>query len=470
MSKGPKKKPARSKARSKTGAKKAAKGKAQSKAQSTAQTAAEVKAAPKSPPESRPDQELPSQADAAAGDSSAGPKKKTGAGKAAVAVIVFLGVLGAGAYVNWIFWSETVPEKAGPEKTGTQADGTTPEPEPKPKPGPEPASKEIAPPDVQKDAQKDAPKAAPKAFPGDSAEDSAEKLAAERRQLRQALDRLMARMESIEKSLEQVKKIAQATTAPAEKPGSSTALEGIPGRLDSLEESGGKIKRLVQRMDKMEKDYAEKIAPGFIAPARDAGAGPVADSTPDAGAVVLAVVNLRQALATNEPFDKALDALKALAGDSPEIGAAVTLLAKNAPKGLATGAVLAKRFEALAGKIVQASREVEEKNWLDRAVNRMSKLVSWRRVDGKGGKSSVDALVADAETRLKAGDLKTAIKAVEGLSVNARAAAVAASWLADAEARLAADRAIAGLHLHVLSLLAPAPLTPLIPRSGDNDP
>ena len=133
-------------------------------------------------------------------------------------------------------------------------------------------------------------------------------------------------------------------------------------------------------------------------------------------------------------------------------------------------AVWAERFEALAGKIVQASRQVEEKDWLDRAVNRMSKLVSWRRVDGRAEKSSVDALVASAEAHLKAGDLKAAIKAVEGLSVNtpanAKAAAVAASWLADAKARLAADRAIAGLHLHALSLLAPAPIPPASPEKG----
>ena len=440
MSKGPKKKPARSK----TAAKKAAKG----KARSTAQAAAKAKAAPKSPPKSRPDQEMPSQADGGAGVTSARLEKKTGGGNAAIAVIVFLGVLGVGAYINWIFWSETVD----PEKTGTQANGTASPPEP--------ASKEVAPPDVQKnaekDAEKDTPKAAPKVSTKEPLEGSAENLAAERRQLRQALDRLMARMESIEKSLDRVKKMAQATTPPAEKLRSESALEGLPGGLDPLEESGDKIKGLMQRMDKMEKDYAQKTAPGFIAPARDAGAGTVAASLPGAGALVLAVGNLRQALATDEPFDKALHALKALAGDSPEISAAVTLLAKNASKGLATRAVLAERFEALAGKIVQASREVEEKDWLDRAANRLSKLVSWRWVDGKDEEHPIDALVASAEAHLKAGSLKAAIKAVKGLSVNAKAAAVAASWLADAKARLAADRTMAGLHLHALSLLTPA--------------
>jgi hypothetical protein len=408
---------------------------------------------------------LPSQADTGAGVSSAGFVKKTSGGNAAVAVIVFLSVLGAGAYINLVFWSETVV----PAQTGTQADATTPPLEPKP--GPKPASKEGVPPldvkkNVQKDIQKDAPNVAPKEPTKDPLGDSVEQLAAERRQLRQALDRLMARMESIEKSLDQVKKIARATTPPAEKFSSSTTLEGGPKRLDSVAESGDKIKGLMRRMDRMEKDYAEKATPAFIAPAGDAGAG----SASGAAALVLAVGNLRQALATNEPFDKALQALKALAGDSPEISAAVALLAKDAPKGLPTRAVLAERFEVLAGKIVQASREVEEKNWLDRAVNRMSKLVNWRRIDGKGEKSSVDALVASAEAHLKAGNLKAAIQAVEGLSVsppgNTKAAAMAASWLADAKARLAAERAVAGLRLHALSLLMPVPPPPPVRTRG----
>ncbi len=270
----------------------------------------------------------------------------------------------------------------------------------------------------------------------------------------------MARMESIEKSLDQVKKIARATTPPAEKLKSSTALEGSPKRLNLVEESGDKIKGLMQRMDKMEKDLTAKGASGFTAPANDAGAGPVAGGNPGAGALVLAVGNLRQALATDEPFDKALDALKALGGDSPEISAAVTLLAKNASRGIPTKAGLAERFKGIAGKIVQASRAVEEKSWLDRATNRLSKLVSWRWVDGKDGEHPIDAMVASAEAHLKAGDLNAAIKAVKGLSVNAKATAVAVSWLADAKARMAAERALAGIHLHALSLLTPAPLTP----------
>ena len=75
-----------------------------------------------------------------------------------------------------------------------------------------------------------------------------------------------------------------------------------------------------------------------------------------------------------------------------------------------------------------------------------------------------------AMAHLIAGNLKTAIKAVAGLSAsapgNTKAAAVAASWLADAKARLAADRAVAGLRLHALSLLMPVPPPPAGSEKG----
>jgi hypothetical protein len=116
---------------------------------------------------------------------------------------------------------------------------------------------------------------------------------------------------------------------------------------------------------------------------------------------------------------------------------------------------LKQQFAAIAGKIVHASRVTDKPGWLDRVSNRISSLATWRRIDGKGSDAPTDAMVADAESRLKAGDLKAAVTAVESLSVNDKAAAVANSWLVAAKARLTADRAIASLHIHAISQLTP---------------
>jgi uroporphyrinogen-III synthase len=279
---------------------------------------------------------------------------------------------------------------------------------------------------------------------------SSEQLAAERRQLRQSLDRLMARMESIEKAVETANKLAHATTPPSEKMAGDSAVKNLTVRLDSLEENGATMKTLLNRMDRMEESAAEHTEAEAKTSNPDDNAAPH-----DAAALVLAVENLSQALATNDPFEAALEALKALAGDNPNINAAVVLLAKYATSGLSTLPDLKQRFADIAGKIVHASRITEKTGWLDRVSNRLSSLATWRRIDGKGSDTPIDDMVAAAESQLKAGDLKAAVTAVGGLSVNAKAAAVANPWLVAAKARLAADRAVASLHIHAITQLTP---------------
>jgi hypothetical protein len=234
-----------------------------------------------------------------------------------------------------------------------------------------------------------------------------------------------------------------------------------------LEQSGDTVKALSERLDQMKLNNASKAmasakettdaAQPAPAISGNGGTGPGAD--PDttaiaaAKAVGLAAANLRQAISTRAPFNLELDALKSLAGDDQDILAAITVLAKSAHSGIPTMAALQSRFERLAGKIVQASRTRKETGWFDRATNRLSSLVTWRRIDGKGEESSVDTMVAAAETHLKKAELKVAVIALEGLSVNAKAAAVAAPWIGDAKARMAAESAVTSLHLHALSML-----------------
>ena len=131
------------------------------------------------------------------------------------------------------------------------------------------------------------------------------------------------------------------------------------------------------------------------------------------------------------------------------------MLSKSSVAGIPTLATLRERFDGLAGKIVQASKTLEETGWIERATNRIMSLVTWRRVGNGAEASSLDAIVARAEARLKVGDLKGAIDALKGLSTHAKAAQVAAPWLKDAKAGVVAERAVATLHVHAVSLLAP---------------
>ena len=285
--------------------------------------------------------------------------------------------------------------------------------------------------------------------------------------LRQSLDRLMARMVSIEQSVEKAKRLAEATPPPTEKFSADPVVEIMAGRLNAMEESGDTLKALTKRLDRMEKDNAAKAMDLAKETADDAQPAPAisgkdetspvveleTDSIATAKAVALAVADLRQAITSPAPFKESLDALKVLAGDNPDLNTGIVVLAKGAQTGIPTLVILIDRFEGLAGKIVQVSRTVKETGWFDRATNRLSSLVTWRRVDGKGEVTSIDAVVAAAEDHLKKADLKAAIIALDGLSGNAKAAAVAAPWISDAKARLAAERAVTSLHLHALSML-----------------
>ncbi|MDA0305653.1 MAG: mitofilin family membrane protein [Proteobacteria bacterium] len=326
----------------------------------------------------------------------------SGGGKGVVALVVFLAVLVGGGYVTWPYWGHMVVGK-----------------------------KQVV---VQKP-------------PADT---TLQQLKSERRQMREELDRMLKRMESIESAVDTVKKMIHATARPDEKAADAENMLVLSQRLKDLEKGGEDMKSLIQRMAQLE-NKATAPTPASIT------------ALITAKALVLAASNLRQAISLGAPFTDALDALKAVAGGDPDIEAGVVLLAKIAPVGAPTLAVLKDHFGKLAGRIVQAGRVKQKSGWMDRALARLSSLVTWRRVDGKGeapgkikGKmTSVDAIVADAETRLKDSDLKGAVKALDGLGANA-AQKIAAPWLAAAKSRLVAERAVATLQVHTASLLPPA--------------
>jgi hypothetical protein len=325
---------------------------------------------------------------------------------AAFAVIVVAGYLTRAAWL---------PKSAGDKPAVIAA-----KPDAAAKPAAKPASKPAAPSD-----------AAP-ASEG-AADDP---LAKEREQLRAELNRLIARLDGVEKSMDTAKKMIRATAPPTDKLGGGPSLEQLSERVGELEKREAALKELTNRVDTMEKTTAE-------------GAGA-------AQAVVLAVAGLNDAIARGEPFDKHLETLKAIGGGDPNIKATLALLTKRAAAGIPTLATLRDRFDQLAGQIVRASKARDDEGWMARAADRISSLISWRRVGNGATGDSVDGVVARAEARLKAGDLTGAVKALDGLTVNKNAAAAAEPWLADAKARVTAERAVASLHVHAVSLLTPA--------------
>jgi hypothetical protein len=168
----------------------------------------------------------------------------------------------------------------------------------------------------------------------------------------------------------------------------------------------------------------------------------------------IAAAEVRQAVRGGAPFAADLATLRELAGDDAAIAPHLATLAENAADGVATPSELAHGFAARIGDILAAGRTADGARWYDRALARVASLVAVRRVGADIEGDSADAIVARAEARLDAGDLKGAVAEVEKLS--GAAAEVVAPWRADARASIAAEAAVAAISAEALAALARA--------------
>lgn len=170
-----------------------------------------------------------------------------------------------------------------------------------------------------------------------------------------------------------------------------------------------------------------------------------------AAALLLAVGQLREALADAMPFDAELRAVKALAGTDAEVLPLVEALKPRAVSGLPTRPMLTARLGAQGPAIVRAQILPEQQSWWRQTVDRLATLVTVEREDGTAAGQSPAAIVARAQAALAQGDLAAAVAEIQGL--NGGPAEQAAPWLADAQARLAADSAVSDLTAHVVAAI-----------------
>jgi uroporphyrinogen-III synthase len=168
-------------------------------------------------------------------------------------------------------------------------------------------------------------------------------------------------------------------------------------------------------------------------------------------ALVLALLQIRDAIEAGRPFAAAYEALAALARARPEIAAAAVALAEPATSGLAGRPVLASRLRELAGAIATANAqantpanaEAAAPGWADQAMSRLRGLVTIRRIDAAGQRqvgAVPSAAVNAALLALAGGDLEAAVGALEALT--GTPAEAAGPWLHMAKARLAAEAAL----------------------------
>lgn len=174
-----------------------------------------------------------------------------------------------------------------------------------------------------------------------------------------------------------------------------------------------------------------------------------------AAVLLLAVGQLREAVNGGQAFDAELRAVKVLAGDDAALIRAAESLAERAGAGLAPRTALIARFDALAPRIIRAEILPAEDGWQRRVMDRLLSLVTIRREDGNAAGDNAAAQVARAQAALGRNDLAVAIAQLDGLS--AGPAAQAAPWLAEARARLAADKVLSEMAAQAIALAGARP-------------
>ena len=161
--------------------------------------------------------------------------------------------------------------------------------------------------------------------------------------------------------------------------------------------------------------------------------------------LVLVTGELTAALGSSRPFAPALDALRGIAGEDPEIESALVRLTPFAATGVPTLDGLSARFPKAANAIVRTTPATEDSDWIDETVTKLSQLVTIRRTGGAIDAESLDGRLVEAETALNAGDLGRAIAIVGALMPAGAEAGIVKPWLRDARARAEADDVLAGL-------------------------
>jgi hypothetical protein len=169
-----------------------------------------------------------------------------------------------------------------------------------------------------------------------------------------------------------------------------------------------------------------------------------------AAAMVVAIGDVDRSIAKAEPFETALESLRALGQDDPSVSSSLQALQPMAAKGVPTLLDLKASFGAVGSQILLA--EEGNATLADQVSDNLFGIINMRPAGAEVEGDDSRAIVARAQAKLSAGDLEGTIVELDALSE--AAAERASGWVADAKARLAADAAIADLRAHAQSLLA----------------
>lgn len=228
------------------------------------------------------------------------------------------------------------------------------------------------------------------------------------------------------------------------------------------------------QIDKMKQELAQRTAAdGAVANRLDALEREVhAQATADrsGSTMLLALLQLREAVQQARPFPDQYAAFKQAAARDPDLIVAAEPLADAARDGVASHAVLQQKLAGLDDEIAAPAAPAGKRKWWSEALDELRGLVTIRHLDG-APKTGAGAVVEAARNDLAQGDLAGAVAEVGKLTgANAEAAQ---PWLHRARQRLAAETALSHLQQLLTTRLASPPAASpaaTVPSAAPNAP
>ena len=166
--------------------------------------------------------------------------------------------------------------------------------------------------------------------------------------------------------------------------------------------------------------------------------------------LLLAVGQLRLAIARGEPYSGEWALVAAIPNLSPKVQQALEYLKQNREQGVATEVELKRSFPELARSLIIAEASSNGAGWRDQMLLEIRKVISIRPIGASTAGDDAGALTARAEAHLLSGDIDEAIKVIEHINDER---GLAGSWLRTARDRVEVNLALAELTVEAIGLM-----------------
>ncbi len=241
------------------------------------------------------------------------------------------------------------------------------------------------------------------------------------------------RLGDLETKLDDVSaRLEKIATEAAKEPPDTVKLENQIAELRRSVPAEGLILRLTERVEAAERAERE-----------------LTQAQAAASALLLTVGQLRDAVDRGDHFDRELAAARQMAkGDETTL---LDSFAAGADSGIARRDKLRKDFDALSERLLQQEADSAGPGLWNVLSRNVRKVISLRRMDGKG--NDAEAVVARADAAFQEGDWDKAVQEMTALPGPYEA--TADDWIRQARLRLAADRALSQLAAGAAARTAP---------------